>query len=175
MKRVLTKNDLVSEDTPWLAQNLLGKFLIYEKNGKKIEKMITEVEAYDGPKDRASHAHKGKTPRTEVMFYEAGHWYIYLIYGMYFMANIVTGPREFPAAILIRGVENISGPGKVTKSFGITKKFNGKKASFQNKLYIIDKGIKVPYKKIKKTPRIGVSYAGKYWAGKKYRFILTSI
>jgi DNA-3-methyladenine glycosylase len=174
MKRILTKHDLISEDTPALARNLLGKFLVCEKNGKKIEKMITEVEAYHGHSDRASHAYKGKTPRTEIMFCEGGHWYVYLIYGMYFMANIVTGPEKFPAAILIRGVEKVSGPGKVAKYFGITKKFNTKEASPKSGLYIVDKGIKIPNKGIKKTPRMGVSYAGKYWAGKKYRFILTS-
>jgi DNA-3-methyladenine glycosylase len=67
--------------------------------------MITETEAYHGHTDLASHASKGPTARTKVMFGTGGVWYVYLIYGMYDMLNIVTGPTGFPAAVLIRGVK----------------------------------------------------------------------
>ena len=67
--------------------------------------MITEVEAYDGPRDKASHASRGLTPRNAPMFGEAGRFYIYFTYGMHWMLNIVTGKRGYPAAVLIRGVQ----------------------------------------------------------------------
>ncbi|MBI2048234.1 MAG: DNA-3-methyladenine glycosylase, partial [Parcubacteria group bacterium] len=93
--------------------------------------MITETESYDGSQDRASHAHKGKTPRTEIMFGPAGHFYIYLCYGMYYMLNVVVGPKEYPAAVLIRSaklwtsdVQSLDGPGKLTKFLKIDKKLN---------------------------------------------------
>src|SRR3989338_10263905 len=102
-----------------VAQDLLGKFLVRKIGNKEITSMIIEVEAYDGFKDKASHASKGRTLRNEVMFGEAGRWYVYLIYGMYWMLNIVTGPKDYPAAILIRGVVDASGPGRLTKFFKI--------------------------------------------------------
>ena len=67
--------------------------------------MITEVEAYRGFMDKASHASHGKTPRTDVMFGKAGYWYVYLVYGMHYCLNIVTEKKEYPAAVLIRGQE----------------------------------------------------------------------
>ncbi len=132
--------------------------------------MITEVEAYDGPHDKASHASKGKTPRTEVMFGEPGVFYIYFIYGMYNMLNIVTGARDYPAAVLIRGVEGISGPGKLTRELSIDRTLNGLKVNKKSGLWIEDRGVVIVPKQIQKTPRIGIAYAGE-WKDKPYRFI----
>lgn len=153
-----------------VASNLLGKFLV-RRIGKKIKaQMITEVEAYDGENDKACHASRGRTKRTEVMYGEAGHWYVYLCYGMYDMLNVVTGPRDYPAAILIRGVEGINGPGRLTKSFKITRFLNGKTATRASGLWIDDRGVIVSKKEIVRTPRIGVNYAGD-WARKPWRFV----
>lgn len=161
-----------------MAQNLLGKFLVRKVGNKKMSFMITEVEAYDGPYDKASHAYRGKTARNEPMFGEAGMWYIYFVYGMYFMLNIVTGKKDYPAAVLIRGVEGINGPGRLTKILKIDKKFNGKPAIPKTGLWIESasagggrKGIKIKKSQIKRSPRIGVHYAGE-WALKHYRFYL---
>jgi DNA-3-methyladenine glycosylase len=101
-----------------VARELLGKFLVREVT-EESALMVTEVEAYDGPADLASHAARGRTPRNTVMFGEPGVWYIYLCYGVYWLANIVTGPPDYPAAILIRGVEGVSGPGRLTRHLGI--------------------------------------------------------
>src|SRR3989344_5142270 len=89
--------------THTVARELLGKLLVHRWRGRNICGRITEVESYVGENDKASHASRGKTQRTAVMFGEAGHAYVYLIYGMYNCLNIVTEHKDFPAAILIRG------------------------------------------------------------------------
>lgn len=153
-----------------VAQDLLGKVLVRETSFGLIEHMITEVEAYDGFDDKASHASRGKTKRNTVMFERGGVWYVYFVYGMHEMLNIVVGKKEYPAAVLIRGVEGVSGPGRVTKTLGITRSLNGLPAARTSGLWIEDKGITIPRSRIKKSPRIGVDYAGTEWAGKRYRF-----
>lgn len=87
-----------------VARELLGKFLVRRIGKKKTSAVIAEVEAYAGPKDEASHAFKGRTKRTELMFGKAGYWYVYLVYGMHYCLNIVTEKKDYPAAILIRAV-----------------------------------------------------------------------
>lgn len=106
------------------------------------------------------------------MFGEAGYWYVYLVYGVYEMLNIVTDRKEYPAAVLIRGVFGISGPGRLTKGLHITRSLNGKQATKKTGLWVEDRGIMVPKGAIYRTPRIGVDYAGSVWAHKEYRFIL---
>jgi DNA-3-methyladenine glycosylase len=172
VEKIILQKTFYNRPTLKVAQELLGKFLVIEKPGEKISRMITEVEAYDGFEDKASHASKGKTSRTQVMFEEGGIWYVYFIYGMYEMLNIVVGEKDYPAAILIRGVEDINGPGRLTKFYGITRAFNGKPATQQIGLYIEDRGIIINPSQIKKSPRIGVGYAGPVWSKKEYRFYL---
>lgn len=151
-----------------VAENLLGKFLV--RDGRTF--MITEVEAYDGFEDKASHASRGETPRNKVMFGEAGVWYVYFVYGMHHMLNIVTGAEGYPAAVLIRGIEGISGPARLTKSLGIDWQMNEQKAIHASGLWIEDRGIIIPKNRIERTPRIGVAYAGEEWAGKPWRFCI---
>jgi len=167
----MLKPEFFNRPTLKVAQDLLGKYLVRKMGNKEIALMIVEVEAYDGPRDLASHASKGKTARTEVMFGEPGVLYIYFIYGMYNMLNIVAGPAEYPAAILIRGVEGINGPGKLTRELQIDRSLNNKKMAKVNGLWLEDRGVVIPTNKIKRTPRIGVGYAGA-WKDKLYRFIL---
>lgn len=158
-----------------VAQKLLGKYLVRQIGTKTIKYLITEVEAYDGFKDKASHASRGKTKRNAPMFGEAGRWYVYFTYGMHYMLNIVTGPKNYPAAVLIRGAQGTSGPARVTKKLKIDKNFNNKIASPKTGLWIADGGIKIKNNKIQKLPRVGVSYAGQFWSKKKWRFRLTEI
>lgn len=171
MKKVLTK-EFFERNTLKVAENLLGKYLVRKVGDKETALKINEVEAYDGFDDKASHAHKGKTDRNKVMFGEASNWYVYLVYGMHNMLNIVTDKEHYPAAILIRGAGDISGPGRLTKFLKIDKKLNGKKASVKTGLWIEDRGDPVDKKKIRRTARIGVNYAGPIWAKKNYRFVL---
>lgn len=170
-KRILTKK-FFERATIVVARELLGKFLVRKIKNRTSAFMITEVEAYDGPKDKASHAHRGETARNKVMFGKAGIWYVYFVYGMYDMLNMVTGPHRYPAAVLIRGVEGITGPGRLTRALGIKRRLNGTRATRTSGLWIEDRGIRVKKNAIKKTPRVGVNYAGPRWSKKPYRFIL---
>ncbi|MBX4190313.1 DNA-3-methyladenine glycosylase, partial [Candidatus Parcubacteria bacterium] len=102
-----------------VARELLGKYLVRRIGNKVIAAKITETEAYCGPNDKACHASKGRTSRTEVMFGKAGHAYVYLIYGMYHCLNIVTEKENYPAAVLIRGIGSINGPGKLCRELKI--------------------------------------------------------
>jgi DNA-3-methyladenine glycosylase len=112
--------DFFLHDVLDVAPDLLGKNLvIMTPDGNSTRFIITEVEAYKGAEDKACHANKGRTKRTEIMFHEGGCLYVYLIYGIHWMLNIVTGPANNPQAVLIRGLENYSGPGRVTKLLGI--------------------------------------------------------
>ena len=131
---------------------------------------ITEVEAYDGEADMACHASRGKTERNSVMYEPGGVWYVYLCYGMHYMLNLVTGERGYPAAVLIRGVENIFGPGRVTKKLLVDSALNTKRAKRASGLWIEDDGLIIPSRSITQTPRIGVAYA-KEWAERPYRFV----
>lgn len=172
MRRIVKVKLLRMKKTAKLARWLLGKVLVRARRGRETAALITEVEAYDGPHDRASHAHadRGRTPRNAVMFAPGGHWYVYLCYGAHEMLNLVTGPRDYPAAILIRSVEGIIGPGRVTRALGIDRKLNTMAATPANGLWIEDHGVCVPRRLVQATPRIGVDYAGPVWAGKKWRF-----
>ena len=155
-----------------VARDLVGKYLVRQANNKTLREEIIEVEAYVGPHDLASHASKGKTRRTGIMFREAGTIYVYFVYGMHWMLNIVTEKKDFPAAILIRATRNFKGPGRVTKGLTIDKKLNGHKLSRKTGLWI-ETDEKISHRKISRTARIGVSYAGPIWSQKPYRFILS--
>lgn len=156
----------VLEVTP----EILGKILVRKFSDNHIEKFaITEIEAYSGNGDLACHASKGKTPRTEVMFRDGGLVYVYLIYGMYWMLNIVTGKENDAAAVLIRGIERISGPGRVGKVLQLDKSFYGEKLFTSERIWIEDAS---PIQNYITTPRIGINYAGEPWISKPWRFIV---
>ena len=169
----ILKRSFYERDTRIVAFELIGKILTFENEGREFRGEIVETEAYLGAKDPASHAFRGPTPRNQVMFGPAGFWYVYLIYGVHWMLNIVTGPKKYPAAVLIRGVQGVSGPGRLTKHFKIQREFNGKKATAANKLWIEDRGTEVLRSEIRTTPRVGVDYAGPLWSQKPYRFLWT--
>lgn len=158
--------------TKQVAIELLGKFLVREKDGQRIAEMITEVEIYDGPKDLASHASRGKTLRNGVMFEFGGVWYVYFVYGMHYMVNIVTSVEDYPSAILLRGTSQTKGPAKLAKKFAVDKSFSGLVANRKNGLWVEDRGIKISKNKIKRGERIGVNFAGPIWAKKKLRYYL---
>lgn len=159
-----------------VAQELLGMFLIRKIGKRKIIGKIVETEAYVGLKDKASHASRGKTPRTAIMFGQPGFVYIYMIYGMYYCLNIVTEREKYPAAVLIRAVEPVSrsltkpsGPGKVCQYFNIDKKLNG--VDLCGDTIWIQKSRSQKTTPIVRAKRVGVEYAGKY-KNKPWRFYI---
>lgn len=155
-----------------VARELLGKFLVRRYRGCIIRMMITETEAYIGPHDLAAHSSKGLTPRTKVMFGPPGRWYVYFTYGMHWMLNVVTGKTGYPSAVLFRGLRGVTGPARLTKHLHIDKALNAKAAQPSAGLWIEDGGIKIPASRVRRSPRIGVDYAGPVWAVKPYRFYI---
>jgi DNA-3-methyladenine glycosylase len=175
MRKIIGK-EFFNRDTRIVARELLGAFLIRKINGKELAVQITETEAYDGLSDLASHASRGKTSRTQVMFGHPGNFYVYLCYGVHEMLNVVTREDGYPAAVLIRGgvVESglkLDGPGKLTKFLDIDRKLNNVSADRLNGLWFEDRGAIVS-RRIQKLPRVGVAYAGPVWSAKKWRFAL---
>jgi DNA-3-methyladenine glycosylase len=157
-----------------VARELLGKIIVRRIGRQKISVMITETEAYIGEKDLASHARFGRTKRNAVMYGHAGVWYPYFIYGMHWMLNVTTEGFDRPAAVLIRAgilVETdhiIRGPGLLAKALKVDASFYGK-SSTSGDLYVEDPSYRP--KKITRSPRIGIDYAGAY-KDKKWRFVI---
>lgn len=157
-----------------VARDLVGCFLVTKgRNGHKRH-MITETEAYDGPGDLASHASKGRTKRTELMFGPPGFYYVYLVYGLHWMLNVTTGPVDYPAAVLIRGIMGYHGPAKLTKKLRVSGKLNGMEATRRSGIWFEKRNPAFDPIKIKADKRIGIDYAGPIWSKKKWRFTLIS-
>lgn len=171
MRRIIKAKAWQTKNPVALARWLLGKHLVRRRaDGRLDARLITEVEAYRGEADLACHARAGRTKRTEPLYGPGGIWYVYLCYGIHEMLNLVVGPRDWPAAVLIRGVEGASGPGRVTAALQIDRRLNATPAAPATGLWIEDRGVHVPPKLIRATPRIGVDYAGPVWAKKPWRF-----
>ena len=164
------KRDFYVRDVLEVAPGLPGKDLVIKLKDDSVGRFrITEVEAYRGSEDLACHASKGRTARTEIMFHEGGRLYIYLIYGMYWMLNIVTAGENVPQAVLIRGVEEYPGPGKLTKYLGIDKSYYGEDLHCSERIWIEDPGVKYA---VKTSARIGIDYAGEYWKERQWRYYI---
>jgi DNA-3-methyladenine glycosylase len=165
------KRSFFARDSIVVARDLLGCFLVRDFGNKKVErKKITEVEAYGGEEDKASHARFGRTKRNQVMWETPGLVYVYFVYGMYWMFNIVTAKKGKAQAVLIRSLEGMKGPGRVGRWLLVDKSFYGEDLISSKRIWI-EKGSIPKGAKITKTSRIGVSYA-KEWAKKKWRFVL---
>ena len=163
-------NSFFLRDVLQVAPEMLGKIIVRRYENQSVQRfIITEVEAYSGNGDLACHASKGKTPRTEVMFRDGGLVYVYLIYGMYWMLNIVTGKENDAAAVLIRGVENVSGPGRVGKALQLDKSFYGEELATSDRIWI-EEGKKIT--NYTTSPRVGINYAGELWISKPWRFLM---
>jgi DNA-3-methyladenine glycosylase len=190
-----------------VAPDLVGKVIVRATRDKLHATslktaIITEVEAYGGEEDKASHARFGKTRRNAVMYGEAGRVYMYLIYGMYWMLNVVTGEEGEAGAVLIRGigviqksnlknptdakavagrqndrsklkiVKYISGPGRVGRWLQLDGSFYGEDLNSSQRIWFEDTRFTNHDLRIRQTTRIGVLYAGE-WAKKKWRWVLT--
>ncbi len=169
-------------DPVQVAKDLLGKYLVTRFDGQLTAGKITETEAYWAPDDRASHAYGNRrTGRTEVMFAEGGHAYVYLCYGIHHLFNVVTGPAGLAHAVLIRGIEpsdNVelmlarrgmgklqprltAGPGALTQALGIHTSQSGLSLlDPASPIWLEDRGEVVLEENIIASPRVGVAYAG---------------
>jgi DNA-3-methyladenine glycosylase len=160
-----------------VARDLLGRTLCRElANGSVLRGTLVEVEAYDGPDDRASHAFRGRTARNRWMFEAGGLAYVYLVYGMHHCLNIVTGEKGHPAAVLLRaatspGGSSASGPGRLSRAFQVDRTLDG--SSFLSGPLWLEAGEPVAESAIRRTPRIGVDYAGP-WTRRPYRFVIAA-
>ena len=178
----LSPDFYLREDALEISQDLLGKVLMTNINGIITGGIITETEAYMGPEDRASHAYGGRrTKRNEMMYHQGGIAYVYLIYGIHAMFNVVTNSSEIPHAILIRaikplyGIEHMlkrrgkneitpslaGGPGTLAQALGIHTMHNGLTLKGPH-IWLEDQDIEVDKRKIIKGPRVGIDYAGEH-------------
>lgn len=163
-----------------LAMQLLGKRLCTLINGELTTGIIVETEAYNGVEDKASHAYGGRfTDRTKVMYEEGGMSYVYLCYGIHHLFNVVTAPKGTPHAVLIRGLEPVTGlevmlrrrnmpalkpnltagPGALAKAMGIDKNLNAKDLC-GDEIWIEDTALVIKPEDVVAVPRVGVDYAG---------------
>lgn len=179
MRKVLGPS-FYNRSTLVVARELLGKFLVRRHNGRDSAYVIVETEAYHGTTDLACHARAGQTARNAPMWGHPGVAYVYFTYGMHWMLNLVTGPKGFPSAVLIRAVihpnsveqwNKLNGPAKLTKHLRIDKKLNSKPLTRCSGLWVEDRGVIVKKRDIQKSPRVGIAYAGEY-AHKPWRFML---
>lgn len=188
--KLLSKKFYENPDVVDVSRKLLGKVICTTINSKYTEGIITETEAYCGRNDKACHANNGlRTARTEVMYGEPGHAYIYLCYGIHHLLNVITNKKGLADAVLIRAVRPLegleemvkrraikneknltNGPGKLTQALGITTDLNATHLS-KPPLWIEDRGFEFEEHEIKVTPRIGVDYAEED-ALKPWRFVV---
>ena len=164
--------------TPSVAKDLLGCKLVRVIENRRLAGIVVETEAYRGRRDPASHAYRGRTRRTDVMFEEAGHAYVYFVYGNNWCLNITTEPKGVPGAVLIRaiapvegvgamvknrgprcGVHIADGPGRLTKALAIDGHFNGEDL-VASKVLFMERGTRPT--RIERSTRVGVSRGGSF-------------
>jgi DNA-3-methyladenine glycosylase len=157
-----------------VAPDLLGCWLVHDLPGARRDGRIVEVEAYVGTDDLASHASRGRTGRTSVMFGPPGHAYVYLIYGMHHCFNVVTDAEDVAGAILIRALEpdggvegRTDGPGRLCRALGINRTHDG--LDLTTGPIWIERRPGSQVAQVAASPRIGVDYAGE-WAARPWRF-----
>ena len=164
MKNTRLSSSFYERHTVEVAQDLLGKTLVFGD----YRGIITETEAYRGIEDEASHAFRGITARSQIMFGPPGYSYVYLIYGRYYCLNIVTEKKGEPSAVLIRGLKlpniHLDGPGKICKHLGITKVHNAIDLTSNDFFYLTEGINTLTYET---TPRIGIKKA----VDKLWRFV----
>ena len=184
---MILPRDFYNRPTLTVARELIGARLVRILDGVRLVGLITEAEAYISEKDLACHCKAGRTPRTQVMYGEPGHAYVYFTYGNHWMLNAVTEKEGFPAAVLIRAIQPIEGaeimlerrhgrdtfgPGKLCQAMGIAKSENGVDLTETASGLWIETGVKVPNKIVTKSPRVGLNNTPEPWLSKPWRFLV---
>jgi len=163
-------------DTLIVARELLGKTLVRNPDGQRLSGLIVETEAYLGQNDSANHASKGRTPRTAVMFGPPGIAYVYFVYGMHYMFNVVTEAEGAPCAVLLRAIEPLQGrqtmqtlrghklhhltdgPARLCQALAIDRRFNRWDLTQGESLWLEDAPA-IPDERVTAGSRIGIAYA----------------
>ena len=183
------KESFFARDTVTVARDLLGRRLVRLLDGERLSGIICETEAYVGEADTACHASRGCTPRTRVMYGPPGHYYVYLIYGMYHMLNIVTAAEGEPEAVLLRALfpeqggetmranrrgaplrQLVNGPGKLCQALAIDRSLNG--LSVESDRLWLEEGMAVSPEQVLTSPRVGIGYASTEDQRRHWRFHL---
>lgn len=181
-------------ETVIVARDLLGRMLVHDIDGQRVAGRIVETEAYTGWADSASHAHRGETARNQVMFGLAGISYIYLIYGNYWLLNVIAKPHgaDYPAAVLIRALEPVegleimathrpgrpirkwtNGPGRLTLALGIDQLLNHQDMVDPHSALYFETGASVPDGEVQTSPRVGLGKAvAEPWRSQPWRFTI---
>ena len=161
--------EFFQRDVLEVAPELVGKSLCRALPDGTVHRLvITETESYRGAEDGACHASKGRTARTDVLFRLGGLVYVYLIYGMHILLNIVTGQENEPQAVLIRACGGYPGPGKLTRALSIDRSFYGEDICCSERIWVED----APACGVVTAPRVGIDYAPPLWRDKPWRYIL---
>ena len=183
----ILSRDFYRRPTLKVARDLIGTRLVRILDGVKLVGLITETEGYIGETDLGCHAKAGRTARTQVMYGEPGHAYVYFTYGNHWMLNAVTEKEGFPAAVLIRAIQPIEGveimlerrngrdtfgPGKLTQAMGIDKGENTVDLTETASGLWIEAGVKVPNSLVTKSPRVGLNNVPEPWKSKPWRFLV---
>ncbi len=174
MRAARLRRDVYAQSGAALAASLLGTVFVRRVQGEVRRARIVETEAYLGPRDLASHSSKGRTARTEVMFGPPGHAYVYFIYGMHNMFNVVAGVEGEAHAVLIGGAESLdgwdvdlTGPGRFARAFEITRADNGLDLTRGDTFFFADPNYRP---RIVRSKRIGVDYS-RHWKNRLLRFV----
>ena len=173
-----------------VARQLLGMRLVRQLDGQRLSGMIVEAEAYDGEADLACHARAGRTPRTAVMYGPPGRAYVYFTYGMHWLLNCVTGPENYPAAVLLRAIlpqegliqiaarrkgrpqaEWCNGPAKLCQAMAIDGQLNGADLTAPGGELWIEPGQPIAAELIHTSPRIGIHNVPDPWRSLPWRFV----
>lgn len=167
-----------------VASGLLGQHMVIQKpKGERLTFIISETEAYRGEEDLACHARAGLTARTAPMYEKGGALYLYFIYGMYWMLNVVTGIKDQPQAVLIRGLlpimeeggpefrsDRLDGPGKLTRALDLDGSYRNDRLCTSSRIWVEDTAATPAYSTL---PRVGIDYAPEPWRSKPWRFIIS--
>ena len=182
--------DFYNRPTLEVAEDLLGCLLVRQlDSGATLAARIVDLEAYIGQEDTACHASKGRTPRTEVMFGEPGHAYVYLIYGLHHLLNLVTEESGRPCGIMLRAVEPVhnlevmrairpvkgqnlsNGPGKLTRALDVDRQLNTWDLCAGQQLWVAPRPEPL-MESVSRGPRVGIDYADQEDREAPWRFWL---
>src|SRR3569623_2547252 len=171
--------DSFNRHTLHVSRKFLGIFSVRCVQDWRMSALLAVGEAYKGPRDRAAHTHGGRrTARVEPLYGDGGTVYVYLVYGLHWLLNFRTAGAERPEGVLIRAIlaetagrpTLIAGPGKVCNHLHIAKRLDGADATCSEHIWLEARGVRIPARSIIRGPRVGVDYAGPYWAAGPWRY-----